>query len=109
MTKQILQINFNFNVSESELVKGFTPLATPIANVPGLMWKIWLINEARKEAGGIYLFENESSVEKYLAGEIVAGVKAHPALSNISVKQFGILEDQTKVTRGPVELIQATV
>lgn len=108
MAKQILQINFNFNVSRSELEKSFAPFATPIANAPGLIWKVWLMNEARKEAGGIYLFDNESSAEKFLAGEIVAGVKAHPALSNINVKQFGMIEDLTKVTRGPIELVQAT-
>jgi hypothetical protein len=107
MAKQFLQINFNFGVSRKELESAFRPGAEPIANVPGLRWKVWLISEARKEAGAIYLFDDESSVQKYLTGKIVEAVKSNPALSNISVKQFEMLEDLTKITRGPIELIVA--
>ncbi len=107
MAKQILEISFNFNVSRSEIENAFRPLASTFANMPGLLWKVWLMNEADKEAGGIYLFEDKSSVQKFLAGEIVAGMKKNPALSNLGVKQFEPIEDLTKITRGPLELVHA--
>ncbi|MGP8057645.1 MAG: YdhR family protein [Nitrososphaerales archaeon] len=109
MPKEILEITFNFSMSKSEIEKGLGLIATPIANVPGLIWKIWLMNETRKEAGGIYLFDDRSSAQKYLDGEIAAGLKTHPVLSNVSVRQFEIIENLTKVTRGPVELVRAKV
>ena len=102
-TKQIVQINFNFSGSANDLGKEFSPFAEPIARVPGLLWKVWLMNEARKESGGIYLFDDAASAQRYLDGEIIAAVKNHPKLSNISAKTFGILEEHTKVTRGPIE------
>jgi Putative mono-oxygenase ydhR len=104
MSKQILQINFNFNVSPNELGKDFGPFAEPIANVPGLRWKIWLLNEAKRESGGIYLFDDAKSVQDYLDGEIISGVKQHPALSNISVKTFDIIEEFSRITRAPVDI-----
>jgi len=101
--KQIVQINFNFSGSADDLGKDFAPFAEPIAQVPGLLWKVWLMNEAKRESGGIYLFEDAASAQKYLEGEIISGVKQHPKLSNISAKTFGILEAPTRITRGPIE------
>ena len=60
------------------------------------------MNEDKKEAGGIYFFDNASSLESFLSGELAATVSNHPALSDMSVKQFDIMEKITATTRGPV-------
>ena len=62
-----------------------------------------LFNEAEHEAGGIYLFESEDAAQSYLAGPIVAALKASPGISNISAKLFDVLERHTDITRGPVK------
>ncbi len=41
-------------------------------------------------------------VSAFLAGPLVAQVTSHPALSDFSVKQFGIMEEFTAICRGPV-------
>ena len=102
MSERILQINFKFNVPRAEYEDAVSPLASEVANVPGLRWKVWLMNETENEAGGIYLFDNETSVTAYLEGQIVAQVVEHPALSDFSVKQFDVIESVTTITRGPV-------
>ncbi len=108
--KKILQVNFKFKVTNraqfTELGKAFlkdAPRFGPGGDVKGLLWKIWLVNEAEKSAGGIYLFKDDASVEAFLKGEIVAGLKKHPALSDIEAKVFDILPEHTKITRGPVD------
>ena len=102
MSQKILQINFKFNVSPVEYENAVSPLAGPIADTPGLQWKVWLMNTADHEAGGIYLFDDEASVQAFLAGPIVAGVKSHPALSDISAKVFDVMEELSLICRGPV-------
>jgi hypothetical protein len=102
MSTTVLQINFKFNVSPAELAEAFAPLAEPIAKVPGLRWKIWSLNEAKSEFGGIYLFDDADSVQVYLEGPIIAEVSKHPALSDINVKQFGVIDEFSAITRGPV-------
>jgi len=102
MSERILQINFKFNVPRAEYEDAVSPLASEVANVPGLRWKVWLMNETENEAGGIYLFDNETSATAYLEGQIVAQVVEHPALSDFSVKQFDVIESVTTITRGPV-------
>jgi len=103
MSGTLLQLNFKFNVSGAEYEKAVAPLASEFAALSGLKWKIWMINEAEQEAGGIYLFENEASAKAYLEGPLAAQVTSHPALSDFSVKLFDVMEDLTAITRGPVK------
>jgi hypothetical protein len=103
MSGKILQINFKYSVSGGEYKQAVEPLANDIGAVPGLRWKIWIINEAESEAGGIHLFDDEASMQAYLEGPIAAQITTHPALSDFSVKTFEVMEDQTAITRGPVE------
>ena len=102
MPGRILQINFKFNVTRAEYEQAAPGLVKDIAAVGGLRWKVWIMNEAEKEAGGIYLFDDEASVKAYLEGPIVAQVTSHPALSDFSVKQFDVMDEVTAITRGPV-------
>ena len=102
MSDKILQINLRFNFSAAELEKEFETVASHIAAVPGLKWKIFGMNEERREAAGIYLFEDGDSLKSYLEGPIVAGLKANEAFSDIKMKHFDVVEKATAVTRGPV-------
>ncbi len=102
MSVKLLQLNFKFNVSGADYEQAVSPLASEFAALPGLRWKIWMINEAEQEAGGIYLFDDEASVKALLEGPLVAQVTSHPALSDFSVKQFDVMEEMTAITRGPV-------
>ena len=103
MSQKILQINFKFHIPAADLAQAFAPLAQPIADTPGLRWKIWLMNAAEGESGGIYLFDDEAGVQDYLAGPIIGGLKANPALSGVSLRTFGVAEEFSLVTRAPIQ------
>lgn len=108
MSQRILQINLKFDVSPAEYEQTVSGLAKEIAAVEGLRWKVWLMNEAEQEAGGIYLFDQAESVQAFLDGPIVSQVASHPAITAISAKQFEISEESTAITRGPVgEMVSA--
>ena len=78
-------------------------MAQQIAKVNGLLWKVWLMNEAERTAGGIYLFKDDESLQSYLKGEIIAASKSNPAVSDFEVKIFAPMPELTKITRGPVD------
>jgi hypothetical protein len=103
MSAKLLQLNFKFSVSGTEYEQAVSPLANEFAGLTGLRWKVWILNEAEQEAGGIYLFDDEASMKAYLEGPLAAQVMNHPALSDFSAKQFDVMEDVTAVTRGPVK------
>jgi len=101
--KKILQINMKCEDPKANFAEAFLPAAQSIADVKGLIWKVWLMNEKEKTAGGIYLFEDGASVKAYLEGPIVAAVMKSPGLSDIEAKVFGVLKEHSKITRGPVD------
>ena len=92
----------NYSIPVEDLSKAFMGLAQPIADMKGLKWKVWIHNAEEKSCGGIYLFEDGTSVKAYLDSDIVAGIVSNPALSNISLKVFDVLPDHSKVTRAPL-------
>ena len=102
MSGKILQVNFIFNVSKAEYEEAANQLAQSFVDLPGLLWKIWLMNDSKSEAGGIYLFEDETSMQNYLNSPLAEQVKQHPALSDFSVKDFELMSSQTELTRGPI-------
>ena len=76
---------------QNRIFHPYTPFSALEAGLPNIV---------RSE--GIYLFDDESSAQAYLEGPIAAGLGQHPAVSDISVKQFEVLGDLTFITRGPV-------
>ncbi len=102
MSGRIMQLNFKFSVTGAEYEQAVSSLASQFAALDGLRWKIWMINETESEAGGIYMFEDEGSLNAFLEGPLAAQVTSHPALSDFSVKQFNVMEDLSEITRGPV-------
>ena len=102
MSAKMLQLNFKFSVTGDQYTDAVSPLAEEFAALPGLRWKIWMINDAESEAGGIYIFDDEASLQAYLEGPLAAKVTSHPALSDFSVKLFDVMDKLTATTRGPI-------
>ena len=99
----ILEINFNLNVPVAEYQQMVDSIAHAFLEVPGLRWKIWLLNPAAQEAGGLYLFDRQASLDAYLAGPLVAKLRGLTSIRNLSMKQFEVMPAVTALTRGPIE------
>jgi len=100
---KILQVNFKLKVSAAEYSDLCQSIAQSYANVPGLQWKVWILNEQEKEAGGIYLFESDQALNDFLSGPLVAKVKSRPVLYDLAVKSFDVMDQVTATTRGPIK------
>lgn len=63
----ILQVDFPHDGPFGEqMSEALADLAKDIATEEGLSYKLWTENQETKEAGGIYLFENEKDAKRYL-------------------------------------------
>jgi hypothetical protein len=100
MDGQIVQITYKLENSRDGYVEENLPYAQPIADTPGLKWKIWIINEDGAEAGGINFFEDGASVQEFLDGPIISEMKGDPSLN---IQTFDVLEELTTTTRGPIQ------
>jgi hypothetical protein len=99
MNTHMVLTHFKLAIPQADYKCLCEQIAGQIAAVPGLVWKAWVFNEARNEAGGIYLFESANAVEAFLDGPIVTDLENHPALTDLRVKTFDVLDVPSKVTR----------
>lgn len=96
---KLLQMDFPFSgTSKNEMNDKFQELAKSIAEYPGVIWKIWTVNEGTREAGGIYLFEDEASLNAYVPmhTERLKG----SGVVTVNAKIFDIPEVLTGISRG---------
>ena len=77
-------------------------LAQAFADVPGCLWKIWLLDAAKNQAGAVYLFTDDAALQAFKSSPLVAGVLSHPALSNFELRERDILQGPSEVTRAPL-------
>jgi hypothetical protein len=83
----------------TEELKNIMPAVAPkFSEIPGCIWKVWLLNEDPKEAGGVYLFESREHLEGFLSSNLFASVKNNPAFSNLQTNTFGVSEAASMIT-----------
>ena len=99
----IVQINFPYTESQADIENDSEEAAGRFTGVDGLVWKIWLVDEATKTAGGIYLFSTRDQAVDYAAGELVKHLKN--VRDNVSVSVFDTIDGAGLVTNAPVELL----
>ena len=102
MTKKVFTTKFNYSMPTEELKKIMPAVAPKFSGIPGCDWKIWLINEDRKEAGGVYLFESAKALEQFLNSSLFASVANNPAFSNLQTNTFGVDETASVITDAPL-------
>ena len=74
-----------------------------MAALPGLVWKLWTSQAAENRAAGFYLFATRNDAEHRLAWAQKHFPKV-PGLTNVQGQIFDVMEDLTRVTRGPIDL-----
>ena len=94
--------SFTVNVAPAEYKQIAAAVADSFASVPGLRWKLWILDEQKREAGGIYLFEDQRAFDAFAASDLAKTVATHPALKNVTMRVSDIMPEQTAVTRGPI-------
>ena len=102
MTKKVFTTTFNYSMPTEELKKIMPAVAPKFSEIPGCNWKIWLINEDHKEAGGVYLFESATELEQFLNSNLFASVANNPAFSNLQTNTFGVAEAASVITDAPL-------
>ena len=102
MTKKILTTKFRYSMPTAELKKIMPVVAPKFSIITGCCWKIWLINEDQKEAGGVYLFESAAALEQFLNSSLLTLVTNNPSLSHFEINTFDVEEAASVITGAPL-------
>ena len=95
-----VQIQFDLRFTPAQYRDLADHLAGNLANVPGLIWKIWIVDEERRRGGGVYLFADRAAATAYVEGPIISQLRANPAVAGVEVELFDVFERASVITRG---------
>jgi quinol monooxygenase YgiN len=82
-------------------------VAPAFAEVPGLISKTWIHDEAAAAGGGVYVFESREALEAYREGELFDRLRTTPVFERLRVRDYAMLEGPTRITRGPAAAVAA--
>ena len=71
------------------------------STIPGLGVKFALANPEENEYGGVYLFEDDESLETFLASPLLKEWGEHPDVSELTFRKYQVLPDFTLKTIKP--------
>jgi quinol monooxygenase YgiN len=98
-------VNFNLkDISEEDYRRHCEAIASAFANLPGLVSKIWLADPDTNTYGGVYVWQDLQAMEGYAETDLYKGMLANPHFDDITVRDFAVLENPTRVTRGTAEV-----
>ena len=96
-------INYRLDgITEAEYLAASPPDADAIADLPGLVSKVWLADPATNTYGGFYLWRDRAAMEAFMASGLVAAIMARPHLAEITSRDFAVPEALSRTTRGVV-------
>jgi hypothetical protein len=75
-------------------------VASQLARTPGLLWKLWLLEEGGRQAAGLYLFADDQAARAFLDGPTLDGLRQHPAITGVTTRRYGVLADLSLITGG---------
>jgi putative monooxygenase ydhR len=100
MRAQIITYQLN-DISQAEYLKQMVePDAPVLANVKGLISKVWLADKERNSFGGFYLWESEAAMEEFMLSDLVKAVVSRPFVKNVSSVDYDVNEKASLITRG---------
>ena len=102
-------INFSLkNISDEDYRELTEAIAPAFTNLPGLVSKTWLANQDTNTYGGVYVWQDRAAMEAYAATDIFKGMATNPHFDNLTVRDFAVLENPTRVTSGPATVNRTT-
>jgi heme-degrading monooxygenase HmoA len=75
-------------------------VAPAIAEVPGLISKVFLANATTNTYGGVYTWRDRGAMEAFKSSEIFRGVESNPSLLDVRSEEFGVFEEATRLAKG---------
>ena len=94
-------VNFQLNgMDDAQYRQACNQEAPTLAALPGLVSKVWLVDQSTNTYGGIYIWRDREAMQDFVDGKIFREICADPHVTNLTSRDFGILEAPTQVTRG---------
>jgi hypothetical protein len=75
-------------------------VAPGFAEWTGLDAKLWVTEPASGTYGGVYVFADAAAADASRGTELFAGMMTNPAFTDLTIREFEVLDEPTQVTGG---------
>jgi len=100
MHAQLITYQLN-DISQADYLKQMVEPDAPIlANVKGLISKVWLTDVEKNTFGGFYLWENKTAMEDFMHSDLVKAVVSRLFVKNVSSVDYEVNQTASLITRG---------
>lgn len=90
MTQQCVHVEYELVVTAEEWSASCEAAADKLRQLPGLEWKLWLVDAAARSGGGIYLFRTAADADTFVHGPVLDGLRTNPAVRDVRVRSYAI-------------------
>ncbi len=98
----VVRYGRQFGSDDPEQGGAFLAAAEKIADLPGLIWKLWGFDDSEHVAESVYLFDSAEHARAWGEGPMRAALSSHPGISDIEVRYYDVDEELSAVTRAPL-------
>jgi hypothetical protein len=91
-------VTFGLSVPTQDYARSAVAVAPAFAGWRGLLAKWWLADAASGTYGGVYLFASREDADRSRDTDLFAGMAANPALRDVVVREFDVLDAPTAHT-----------
>jgi len=91
-------VTFGLNISAEAYTAHAVHIAHEFTGWPGLLGKWWLGDTASGTFGGVYLFASKHDADRSRETDLFQGMFANPALKDVAVQEYDVLEAPTAIT-----------
>lgn len=91
--------------TDDEFAEANREFASMMAEVPGLLAKIWLKAPDGSEYGGVYLWRDREAYEEFVGGELWASVLGDESLSELRSRDYEVMEGLTGATQSGLKVV----
>lgn len=81
-----VQVNFELTCPKEEYLALAESALPDIREVVGLIFKLWILSDDGTSAGGLYLFQDRASAERYVNSAVVQGLASSPAVRRLELR-----------------------
>jgi hypothetical protein len=100
-------VTFGLNIPTDDYAAHAVHIAPAFTAWPGLLGKWWLDDTPSGTFGGVYLFASKDDADRSRQTDLFRGMLENPALKDITVQEYDVLDAPTAITAPALEAVPA--
>jgi heme-degrading monooxygenase HmoA len=87
---------------DPDVAAAFDAAAHRLAELPGLIWKLWAYEDTDHDCTSVYLFDSEENARAWGDGPLVPSLSSNPGIGDVELQYYDVDEHLSAITHTPL-------